>query len=218
MRNRKNKLGLAASIAILSLLAAPSAVLAATSKVSAKSAKADIVDTALNAGEFSVLIAALQSAGLKDTLKGTGPFTLFAPNDAAFQKLPAGTLENLLKPENKQQLVDILTYHLLSGKIASKSLSGKTATPATVQGSTLAIDGTNGGVRADNANVVKADVMANNGIIHVVDSVLIPASVAAALSTPEPAAGGPAAPAQPSPEAAAPATAPPASGETKPPR
>jgi uncharacterized surface protein with fasciclin (FAS1) repeats len=216
MKNRKNKLGLAASIAIISMLGVPSAVLAAAGKASSKSAKADIVDTALNAGDFSILIAALQSAGLKETLKGEGPFTLFAPNDAAFQKLPAGTLENLLKPENKQQLVDILTYHVLSGKIASKSLSGKTATPATVQGSTLAIDGTNGGVRADNANVVKADVMAKNGVIHIVDSVLIPASVAAALSTPEPAAGGPATPAQPAPEAAPPA-APATSGETKPP-
>jgi uncharacterized surface protein with fasciclin (FAS1) repeats len=216
MKNRKNKLGLAASIAIISMLGVPSAVLAAAGKASSKSAKADIVDTALNAGDFSILIAALQSAGLKETLKGDGPFTLFAPNDAAFQKLPAGTLENLLKPENKQQLVDILTYHVLSGKIASKSLSGKTATPATVQGSTLAIDGTNGGVRADNANVVKADVMAKNGVIHIVDSVLIPASVAAALSTPEPAAGGPATPAQPAPEAAPPA-APATSGETKPP-
>ncbi len=203
MTHHMTRIGLAASLALVAVIGLPAASSAQAAKHA--SAKADIVDTALNAGDFSVLIAALQSAGLKDTLKGAGPFTLFAPNDAAFQKLPPGTLENLLKPENKQQLVDILTYHVLNGKVAAKALSGKSATPATVQGSTLALDGTGGGVRADNANVIKADMMAKNGIIHVIDSVLIPPSVAAALA-PAPAAGGAGAmaPAKPATDAPAP--------------
>jgi uncharacterized surface protein with fasciclin (FAS1) repeats len=214
MRNIATRFGIAASIVVIASLGIPLASSThAAGKASAKSAKADIVETAMNAGNFSILVAALQSAGLKETLQGEGPFTVFAPTDEAFQKLPAGTLENLLKPENKQQLVDILTYHVLSGKILSKSLSGKTGTPATVQGSTLAIDGTNGGVKADNANVIGADVMAKNGVIHVVDAVLIPSSVAAALNAPAPAAGGPATPATGS----APTAPPTAPADEKPP-
>jgi uncharacterized surface protein with fasciclin (FAS1) repeats len=140
----------------------------------AKAAKADIVDTAVGAGQFKTLAAALQAAGLVDTLKGKGPFTVFAPTDAAFAKLPAGTVENLLKPENKAQLVKILTYHVLPGKVKSSAIVGKKLSPATVQGQTVAVDGTKGGVSVNGAKVVSADVMASNGIIHVIDTVILP--------------------------------------------
>ena len=135
---------------------------------------ADIVDTAVAAGQFKTLAAALTAAGLIDTLKGTGPFTVFAPTDEAFAKLPAGTVENLLKPENKEKLKAVLLYHVVSGKVTAKDvakLNGKTAT--TVQGGTVAID-TTSGVKVNNATVVKADIKAKNGIIHVIDTVLLP--------------------------------------------
>lgn len=136
-------------------------------------ASADIVDTAVAAGEFKTLAAALQAAGLVETLKGKGPFTVFAPTDAAFAKLPAGTLDTLLRPENKAQLVSILTYHVVPGKVMSKSLAGKKLEANTVQGTTVAIDGTNG-VRVDGARVTQADIAASNGVIHVIDTVLMP--------------------------------------------
>lgn len=135
--------------------------------------KADIVDTAVAAGSFKTLVAALQAAGLETTLRSDGPFTVFAPTDAAFAKLPAGTVETLLKPENKDQLVSILTYHVLPGIVYSKSLAGKQIEATTVQGTTLAVDGTNG-VKVDNANVVTGDIKTANGIIHVIDTVLMP--------------------------------------------
>lgn len=139
-----------------------------------KSAKADIVDTAVAAGQFKTLVAAVQAAGLVETLKGDGPFTVFAPTDAAFGALPEGTVEDLLKPENRAKLQAILTYHVIPGKVRSGDIAGKRLNADTVQGSALSVDATNGGVRVGTANVVKADIETANGIIHVIDSVLIP--------------------------------------------
>jgi len=133
---------------------------------------ADIVDTAIAAGDFTTLVAAVQAAGLVETLKGEGPFTVFAPTDAAFAALPAGTVEDLLKPENKEQLAAVLTYHVVPGKVMSTDLSnGMTA--ATVQGSDVTIM-TEGGVKVNAANVTTADIEASNGVIHVIDAVILP--------------------------------------------
>jgi uncharacterized surface protein with fasciclin (FAS1) repeats len=135
-----------------------------------------IVDVAASNPDFSTLVAALKAAGLVEALNGNGPFTVFAPTNAAFAALPAGTVENLLKPENKAKLTAVLTYHVISGKIGSAALAGKKMTsPATLQGGTIAVDGTHG-VKVNGANVVAADVMASNGVIHVIDKVLLPAS------------------------------------------
>jgi uncharacterized surface protein with fasciclin (FAS1) repeats len=134
---------------------------------------ADIVDTAVSAGQFNTLVAAVKAAGLVDTLKGDGPFTVFAPTDEAFAKLPAGTVDDLLKPENKEQLVAVLTYHDVPGKIMSGDIAGKTAMVKTVQGSKLSIDATDG-VQVDNATVTNADIEASNGVIHVIDTVVLP--------------------------------------------
>ena len=134
---------------------------------------ADIVDTAVAAGTFSTLVKAVQAAGLVDTLKGSGPFTVFAPTDDAFKKLPAGTLEAVLA--DKAKLTAILTYHVVAGKVMAADvvgLNGKTA--KTVQGGGLAID-TTSGVKVGAATVTKADIECSNGVIHVIDSVLIPA-------------------------------------------
>lgn len=144
-----------------------------TSSVFAGGMKKDIVDTAVEAGSFNTLVAAVQAAGLVDTLKGEGPFTVFAPTDEAFAALPEGTVDNLLKPENKDQLVAILTYHVVPGKVMSGDLAGKTMDAATVQGQNLSINATDG-VMINNANVVSADIDTSNGVIHVVDSVLLP--------------------------------------------
>ena len=135
--------------------------------------KKDIVDTAVSAGSFNTLVAAVKAAGLVDTLKGKGPFTVFAPTDDAFAKLPKGTVEDLLKPENKDKLVSILTYHVVPGSIMSKSIAGKKAMVKTVQGSELTVDAMKG-VMVDKAMVVKADIEASNGVIHVIDTVVIP--------------------------------------------
>ncbi len=135
----------------------------------------DIVDTAVSAGSFNTLVAAVQAAGLVDTLKGPGPFTVFAPSDDAFAALPAGTVESLLLPENRDKLTSILTYHVVPGKVLSGDLAGQSFSTSTVQGTSVAIDGT-AGVRVDNANVVTADIETSNGVIHVIDSVLIPGS------------------------------------------
>ena len=135
--------------------------------------KSDIVDTAVAAGSFNTLVAAVQAAGLVETLKSDGPFTVFAPTDAAFAALPSGTVENLLKPENKGTLVKILTYHVLSGKIMSADIAGKILSPNTVEGSTVDINATNG-VMVDGANVVTADIETSNGVIHVIDKVIMP--------------------------------------------
>ena len=140
----------------------------------AASAKAaDIVDTAVSAGSFKTLVAAVQAAGLVDTLKGDGPFTVFAPTDDAFAKLPAGTVEDLLKPENKDKLVAVLTYHVVPGKVMSGDIAGKEMAVASVQGDTIDVNATSG-VMVDDASVVTADIEADNGVIHVIDSVIMP--------------------------------------------
>ena len=140
------------------------------------SAKADdIVDTAIAAGDFSTLVAAVQAAGLVETLKGEGPFTVFAPTDAAFAALPEGTVENLLKPENKDQLVAVLTYHVVAGKVMSADIAGKSMEVDSVQGSAISVNAMNG-VKVDNANVVTADIETSNGVIHVIDAVILPTS------------------------------------------
>ena len=135
----------------------------------------DIVDTAVGAGSFNTLVAAVQAAGLVDTLKGDGPFTVFAPTDEAFAKLPDGTVENLLKPENKDQLIAVLTYHVVPGKVMSSDIAGKKAEVASVQGGEISVDATDG-VKVDNATVLTADVEASNGVIHVIDTVILPQS------------------------------------------
>jgi uncharacterized surface protein with fasciclin (FAS1) repeats len=136
-------------------------------------AASDIVDTAVEAGSFKTLVAAVKAAGLVDTLKGAGPFTVFAPNDAAFAKLPKGTVEDLLKPENKAKLVSILTYHVVSGKVMSKDIAGKEMKEKSVQGSEISIDAKKD-VMIDKAKVVKPDIVASNGVIHVIDTVIMP--------------------------------------------
>jgi uncharacterized surface protein with fasciclin (FAS1) repeats len=145
----------------------------AMSAAKAADKPADIVQTAISNGSFKTLVAAVKAAGLVDTLKGPGPFTVFAPTDDAFAKLPSGTLENLLKPENKKQLVAILTYHVVPGKVMSKDIAGKTTMAKSVEGEQISIDATNG-VKVDGAKVVKADVEASNGVIHVIDAVIMP--------------------------------------------
>jgi uncharacterized surface protein with fasciclin (FAS1) repeats len=132
---------------------------------------ADIVDTAVSAGSFKTLVAAVQAAGLVDTLKGAGPFTVFAPTDEAFSKLPAGTVDSLLK--DIPQLTKILTYHVVSGKVLSSDVV-KLDKATTVQGSDVKIDASKG-VKVNDATVVTPDVEADNGVIHVIDSVLLPA-------------------------------------------
>lgn len=133
----------------------------------------DIVETAVSAGSFTTLAAALQAAGLVETLQGEGPFTVFAPTDEAFKKLPAGTVESLLKPENRDKLVSILTYHVVGGKVKARDVV-KLDSATTVEGSDVAIKVKDGTVYVDEAKVVKTDVMASNGVIHVIDSVILP--------------------------------------------
>ena len=147
--------------------------LLATSAFAGDMARRDIVDTAVAAGSFNTLAAALQAADLVDTLKGKGPFTVFAPTDAAFAKLPAGTVENLLKPENKEQLRSVLTYHVVSGSVsAAKVMKMKSA--KTVNGQSVSIKSGKSGVTVGKARVVKTDIAASNGMIHVIDTVLLP--------------------------------------------
>lgn len=136
-------------------------------------AEPNIVEVAQSAGSFNTLVAAVDAAGLVDTLSGEGPFTVFAPTDEAFAALPDGTVENLLKPENRDQLVAILTYHVVPGDIASSALAGKQMAVATVNGKEVQVDGTHG-VTINGAKVVSADVDASNGVIHVIDTVLLP--------------------------------------------
>ena len=136
-------------------------------------AQSDIVETAASAGSFKTLVAAIKAADLVDTLKGPGPFTVFAPTDEAFAKLPAGTLESLLKPENKAKLQSILTYHVVSGRVGSDQVV-KLTSAKSVQGKELKISQNAGGVMVDGAKVVKTDIACSNGVIHVIDSVLLP--------------------------------------------
>lgn len=133
----------------------------------------DIVDTAVAAGSFTTLAAALEAGGLIETLKGPGPFTVFAPTDEAFAKLPEGTVAELLKPENKETLVKILTYHVVPGRVPASAVVNLSSAK-TVQGSEVAISARRSGVRVNDANVVKTDIRASNGLIHVIDGVLLP--------------------------------------------
>ena len=135
----------------------------------------DIVDIAAGSNDFTTLVAAVKAAGLVDTLKGDGPFTVFAPTNEAFAKLPAGTVENLLKPENRDQLVSILTYHVVAGKVLASDVV-KLDEATTVQGQTASVTVSDAGVMIDKANVVKTDIKASNGVIHVIDSVILPKS------------------------------------------
>ena len=141
--------------------------------VQAQDTNKDIVDTAVAAGSFQTLAKALQAADLVETLKGKGPYTVFAPTDEAFGKLPAGTLNDLLKPENKQKLQRILSYHVVPGRVSSADVV-KLHTAKAVSGDTIDIKANGGTVMVDSARVVKADVQASNGIIHVIDSVILP--------------------------------------------
>ena len=141
--------------------------------ISATSNALDIVDTAVSAGQFNTLVAAVEAAGLVTTLKGDGPFTVFAPTDEAFAALPEGTVENLLKPENKDQLIAVLTYHVVPGKIMSSDIAGTATMVESVQGSELDVNATDG-VTVDGATVVTADIETDNGVIHVIDRVVLP--------------------------------------------
>lgn len=134
--------------------------------------KADIVETAIAAGNFKTLAAALEAADLVDTLKGEGPFTVFAPTDKAFAALPEGTLEDLLKPENKDKLIGILTYHVLPAEVMSKDVTSGSV--ETVNGKSAVVKVSDNGVTIDGANVVKADIKTSNGVIHVIDRVILP--------------------------------------------
>ncbi len=153
---------------LLVLLAAAIALSAGSSMASA----ADIVDTAV-AGNFNTLVAAVKAAGLADTLKGPGPFTVFAPTDEAFAKLPAGTLESLLKPENKDKLKSILLYHVVPGKVMAQDVL-KLHSAKTAGGQSINIRTMDGKVMVDKAHVTKTDIVTSNGVIHVIDSVLLP--------------------------------------------
>ncbi len=157
------------SLAVISMfcLAAPVAVFAEKA-----AASQNIVETAVAAGSFKTLVAAVKAAGLVETLSGTGPFTVFAPTDEAFAKLPAGTLDDLLKPENKEKLAGILTYHVVAGKVMAADV--KAGEVATVNGAKATIAVTADGVTIDKAKVVKTDIATSNGVIHVIDSVILP--------------------------------------------
>ncbi len=133
----------------------------------------DIVDTAISAGSFQTLVAAVQAAGLVETLKGEGPFTVFAPTDEAFEKLPAGTVEELLKPENKDKLTAILTYHVVSGELMAKDVVSMKYLK-TVQGDKIKVSMKDGKAYVDGAQVLKTDIETSNGVIHVIDTVIIP--------------------------------------------
>ena len=157
----------ASAMAVLALTAA------LTSQAGHHSHKDDIVDTAVSAGQFETLVAAVQAAGLVDTLKGDGPFTVFAPTDEAFANLPAGTVESLLQPENVEQLRAVLTYHVVAGKVMAADVV-ELDSAATVQGQSVTVSTMGNGVMIDSANVVQADIETSNGVIHVIDTVLIP--------------------------------------------
>lgn len=164
--NRRYALKVAGAVAMTALIAGCSPMMT-------QHRAPDIVDVAVSAGQFNTLVAAVQAADLVNTLKGPGPFTVFAPTDAAFAALPTGTVETLLRPENRDQLVSILTYHVVSGAITSDQLVGQRLAVDTVQGQSVHVDGRHG-VRVNNATVIQADIIASNGVIHVIDTVLLP--------------------------------------------
>ena len=155
------------------VLAIALTILPLTANAGGHGMKKDIVDTAIANGSFKTLVAAVKAAGLVDTLKGKGPFTVFAPTDAAFAKLPEGTVASLLKPENKSKLLAILTHHVLAGAVPSSAVIGNKLSPKTVNGTSLSVDGKKG-VMVSGAKVVAADVKASNGVIHAIDKVLLP--------------------------------------------
>ena len=140
----------------------------------AKAKDADIVATAESAGSFIVLVEAVKAAGLEETLKGDGPYTVFAPTDAAFAKLPEGKLDELLKPENKDELVELLSYHVVAGKVTAADIAGKTITYETLSGSELKVNAAGRTAKVNHAAIKKPDVMASNGVIHVIDKVITP--------------------------------------------
>lgn len=135
--------------------------------------KMDIVDTAAGNSDFSTLVAAVKAAGLVDALKADGPLTVFAPTNEAFAKLPAGTVESLLLPENKDKLVQILTYHVVAGEVMAADVV-KLTSATTLEGSDITVVVSDGGVKVDNANVVTTDIKTSNGVIHVIDTVIMP--------------------------------------------
>jgi uncharacterized surface protein with fasciclin (FAS1) repeats len=156
----------------LHLLAACVAAVSLTLSPARAGSGQTIVEVASGAGSFNTLVAAVKAAGLVETLSGEGPFTVFAPTDEAFAKLPAGTVEDLLKPENKEKLVAVLTYHVVPGKVMAADV--KTSNPKTVNGKEVAIVAENGKVTVGGSNVVQTDVKASNGVIHVIDTVILP--------------------------------------------
>lgn len=169
---KKTLLSFTVSAVVAAVAAFLLAAIPGTSASPQKPGQKDIVDTAVAAGSFKTLAAALQAAGLVDALKGSGPFTVFAPTDEAFAKLPAGTVESLLKPENKEKLKAVLTYHVVAGKVMAADVT-KLSSAKTLQGQSLTIS-TKGGVKVDNASVVKTDILCSNGVIHVIDAVILP--------------------------------------------
>jgi uncharacterized surface protein with fasciclin (FAS1) repeats len=182
---RKQVFNFAIALSLLAAISVAPNVTASAKSLNPENAtaprSADIVDTAVAAGSFTVLAKALEAAGLIDALKGDGPFTVFAPTDAAFAKLPAGTIAQLLEPENKEKLKAILLYHVVAGKINAThvmKLNGKSV--KTLQGGMISVN-TKHGVRVDNANVTKTDIHTSNGIIHVIDTVLMPPSSSAKI-------------------------------------
>lgn len=164
------KVRFGSTLVVLALLSVSSVRAADTS---AAAAKKDIVDTAVAAGSFKTLAAALGAGGLVETLKSKGPFTVFAPTDEAFAKLPKGMVEDLLKPENKAKLVKILTYHVVAAKVLAADVV-KLSSAKTVEGSEVKITVADGKVKVNDANVVKTDIATSNGVIHVIDSVILP--------------------------------------------
>jgi uncharacterized surface protein with fasciclin (FAS1) repeats len=148
-------------------------VVTATAFAGSYGPKKDIVDTAASNSDFSTLVAAVQAADLVDALKGEGPLTVFAPTNEAFAKLPAGTVESLLKPENKDKLIEILTYHVVSGKVMAADVV-KVDSATTLAGSEIKVTVADGGVKINNANVVTTDIKTSNGVIHVIDTVILP--------------------------------------------
>jgi uncharacterized surface protein with fasciclin (FAS1) repeats len=161
-----------ALIAKVTVIIASLGLMSSLPAASSSAQPQDIVGVAAGAGSFNTLVAAVKAAGLVETLQGAGPFTVFAPTDEAFAKLPKGTVESLLLPENKQKLIAILTYHVLPAKVMASEV--KTMQAKTVNGEQLAITVGNGGVQVNNAKVVATDVAASNGVIHVIDTVLLP--------------------------------------------
>jgi transforming growth factor-beta-induced protein len=170
MKLRTNLVGLALVGAVV---ASPARAQMASGQMASPTVAPDIVDVAASAGTFNTLVAAIKAAGLVETLKGDGPFTVFAPTDAAFAKLPAGTVESLLKPENRARLRAILTYHVVPGRVMAKDVVGLTSAK-TVEGQSITVRVADGSVMVDNAKVIKTDILARNGVIHVIDAVMLP--------------------------------------------